>query len=102
MSDDTHDLVEAIHPGIVLHNKFMKPNGLSINRLARDLVVPPNRIHAIIHGERSVTADTALRLAAYFDIAAESWLGLQIDYDLRVARHRHGDKILHRVRRLEI
>ena len=102
MPDNTNDLAEAIHPGIVLHAKFMKPNRLSINRLARDWDVPPNRIHAIIHGERSVTADTALRLAAYFDIAAESWLGLQIDYDLRIARHLHGDKILRRVRRREI
>ena len=102
MPSEPYSLSEAVHPGEVLHDKFMKPQGLSINKLARDLDVPPNRIHAIIHGRRSVTADTALRLAAYFDVAAESWLGLQLDYDLRLAEHRYGDAIARGVRRRKI
>ncbi len=89
---------DAIHPGRVLNEQFMKPLGLSINKLARDLDVPPNRIHGIIHEKRSVTADTALRLAVYFDVSAESWLGLQLDHDLRVARRLHGDDIARAVR----
>lgn len=90
---------DAIHPGRILRDRFMTPLGLSINKLARDLDVPPNRIHGIIHGKRSVTADTALRLAAYFDVSAESWLGLQLDHDLRVARRLFGDDIARAIRR---
>ncbi len=99
MRNEADEHIDAIHPGEVLRVKFMKPIGLSINKLARDLDVPPNRIHGIIHGTRSVTADTALRLAAYFDVAAESWLGLQLDYELRVARRRYGSEIARAVRR---
>lgn len=76
----------------------MKPLGISINQLARDLDVPPNRISAIVNGTRSITADTALRLGAYFGVSAETWLGLQTDYDLRVVRQRSGEEILRRVR----
>ena len=99
MPTDPNAPTDAIHPGEVLRDQFMKPLGLSINKLARDLDVPPNRIHGIIHGKRSVTADTALRLAAYFDVSAESWLGLQLDYELRMARRRHGDDIARAVRK---
>lgn len=69
----------------------MKPLGLSINQVARDLDVPPNRISAIVNGTRSITADTALRLGTYFQVSPETWLGLQIDYDLRLLRQTHGD-----------
>ena len=65
----------------------MKPLGVSINALARAVQVPPNRISAIVNGRRAITADTALRLGKYFDIAPETWLNLQADYDLRVARN---------------
>ena len=99
MPYEADEHIDAIHPGEVLRDRFMKPIGLSINKLARDLDVPPNRIHGIIHGKRSVTADTALRLAAYFDVSAESWLGLQLDYDLRLARRRYGSEIAQAVRR---
>ena len=99
MQPDKNDLEQITHPGTVLLNRFMRPEKISINKLARDLDVPPNRIHAIIHGKRSITADTALRLAVYFDVAAESWLGLQIDYDLRVAERQHGATIMGEVRR---
>ena len=76
----------------------MKPLEISINQLARDLDVPPNRISAIVSGARSITADTALRLGTYFGISPETWLGLQIDYDLRLIRQREGDQIVRRVR----
>ena len=99
MPIESDQRTDAIHPGEVLRDQFMKPIGLSINKLARDLDVPPNRIHGIIHGKRSVTAETALRLAAYFHVSAESWLGLQLDYELRMARRRHGDDIARAVRK---
>jgi addiction module HigA family antidote len=90
--------LDPIHPGELLAEDFMKPLGISINQLARDLDVPPNRISAIVNGTRSITADTALRLGAYFGVSAETWLGLQTDYDLRVTRQRSGEEILRRVR----
>ena len=77
----------------------MKPLGISTNALARDLHVPPNRIHAIVHGQRSITADTALRLSAYFGTPAELWLNLQSDYDLRQARLTLGPEIERTVRK---
>lgn len=79
-------LLDPIHPGEVLLEEFMKPMGISINRLARDIVVPPGRISAIVNAKRAITADTALRLAKYFGTSPEVWIGLQVDYDLRVAR----------------
>ena len=90
--------LDPIHPGEILLEEFMKPLGLSINQLARDLDVPPNRVSAIVNGARSITADTALRLGTYFRVSPEIWLGLQVDYDLRLARQRYGDEILRRVR----
>lgn len=91
-------LLDPIHPGEILLEDFMKPLGISINQLARDLDVPPNRIGAIVNGIRSITADTALRLGTYFHVSPETWLGLQIDYDLRVIRRREGDRIVRSVR----
>lgn len=79
-------LLMPIHPGEILLEEFMKPKGISINRLARDLVVPPGRISAIVNGKRAITADTALRLGKYFGVAPTIWTGLQADYDLRVAQ----------------
>ena len=78
--------LDPIHPGEILLEDFMKPLRISINQLARDLDVPPNRIGAIVNGTRSITADTALRLGTYFRVSPETWLGLQIDYDLRLTR----------------
>jgi addiction module HigA family antidote len=75
-----------IPPGTILHEDYMKPLGVSINALARAVQVPPNRISAIVNGRRAITADTALRLGKYFGVAPETWLNLQADYDLRVAR----------------
>jgi addiction module HigA family antidote len=90
--------LDPIHPGEILLEDFMKPLGISINQLARDLDVPPNRIGAIVNGTRSITADTALRLGTYFRVSPETWLGLQIDYDLRVIQQRDGAEIISRVR----
>ena len=70
------------HPGEVLLEEFLKPLNLSQNRLARDLSVPPRRINEIVLGKRSVTPDTALRLARYFGTSERFWLGLQADFDL--------------------
>jgi addiction module HigA family antidote len=91
--------LDPIHPGEILLEEFMKPMGISINRLARDIVVPPGRISAIVNGKRSITADTALRLGRYFGVAPETWMGLQSEYDLRVAQREVGAEIERRVQR---
>ena len=82
-----------IHPGEVLAEDFMAPRGLTANRLALELHIPANRLTEIIRGRRAITADTALRLARYFDTSAELWLGLQADYELRQARRTLGQQI---------
>jgi addiction module HigA family antidote len=97
----TTKLLDPIHPGEILAEEFMKPLGISINRLSRDLHVPPNRIHGIVHGTRSITADSALRLGIYFGTAAETWLNLQSEYDLRITRRIAGESIAKTVRRRE-
>ena len=74
-----------IHPGEVLLEDFMKPLGLSQYRVAKDIGVPPLRINQIVHGKRSITADTAMRVARYFGTSAAVWLRLQARYDLEVA-----------------
>ena len=94
-------LLDPIHPGEILSEEFMKLLGISINRLARDLHVPPNRIHGIVHGTRAITADTALRLGGYFGVTPETWLNLQTGYDLRVARRTGGEEIGRTVRKRE-
>jgi len=91
--------LELIHPGEILLEEFMKPMGISINMLARDISVPPGRISAIVNGMRSITADTALRLGRYFGTSPEVWTGLQADYDLRIAQRAIGDEIEKRVHR---
>ena len=68
-------LLEPIHPGEILLEEFMKPMGISINQLARDIAVPPGRISAIVNGKRAITADTALRLGKYFGVSPEVWTG---------------------------
>src|SRR5438270_9731364 len=79
-------LMPPVHPGEVLREDFMKPLGLTINRLALDLRVPATRIGEIMHERRRITAETALRLARYFGTNAEFWLNLQNFYDLEVSR----------------
>ena len=93
--------IPPIHPGEILSEEFMKPLAISINRLSRDLHVSPNRIHGIVHGTRTITADTALRLGTYFGVTPETWLNLQTEFDLRVARRAVGEEIARTVRRRE-
>ena len=97
MSRDRKRL-DPIPPGEILMEEFMRPLGISINALARALAVPPNRISAIVNGRRAITADTALRLGKYFGTSPETWLDLQSDYELRVARRTVGKRIASRVR----
>jgi len=85
--------LDPIHPGEVLQYEFLEPMGLSQNRLARDIGVPPRRINEIVLGKRRVSADTALRLAKYFNMSAEFWLGLQMDYDLDLELDRLGNRL---------
>lgn len=92
-----HKRLEPIHPGEILLEDFLKPQGISINRLARDIIVPPGRISAIVNGKRAITADTALRLGKYFGVSPQIWMGLQAEYDLRVAQRTIGDEIEKRV-----
>jgi addiction module HigA family antidote len=91
------NLLEPIHPGEILFEEFMKPLGISINRLAREIAVPPGRISAIVNGKRGITADTALRLGKYFGVSPQTWMGLQMEYDLRLARRRIGPELDKRV-----
>lgn len=92
------ELLDPIPPGEILLEEFMRPLGISINALARDIHVPPNRISEIVNGKRGITADTALRLGKYFDVSPELWLGLQADYDIRVARRTVWPEIEPRIR----
>jgi antitoxin HigA-1 len=85
--------LRSVHPGEVLQHEFMEPMGLSQNRQARDLGVPPRRINEIVLKKRRITADTSLRLARYFGMSPEFWLGLQMDYDLDVESDLLGDRL---------
>lgn len=82
-----------VHPGEILHEDLMKPMGISINRLARDLRVPPTRASEIVNGKRGLSADTALRLARYFGTTPEFWMNLQAAYDLAVAQRASAERI---------
>jgi antitoxin HigA-1 len=82
-----------VHPGEVLLEEFLKPMNLSQNQMALALRVPARRINEIIHGKRRITADTALRLARYFNMSPRFWLGLQMDYDLDVAEDEVGEQL---------
>jgi addiction module HigA family antidote len=75
-----------IHPGEILMEEFLGPMGISQYRLAKDISVPPRRINEIVHGKRSITADTALRLGRFFGMSPEFWLNLQTLYDLEVTK----------------
>jgi len=86
-----------VHPGEILMKQFLEPLGMSQNRLAVALGVPPRRVNEIVHGRRRVTADTALRLARFFNMTPQYWLGLQADYDLDVAQDDLADAIIRTV-----
>ena len=84
---------QPVSVGEMLTEEFLVPMGLSQNRIAREIGVPPRRINEIVHGKRSVTADTALRLARYFGTSEAFWMGLQADFDLEEARNRLGKRL---------
>lgn len=93
--------IAPIHPGEILKEEFLKPFALTEYRLAKDIRVPARRINEIIHGNRSVSVDTALRLAAYFGTSAEFWTNLQSRYDLLIEQASSGKRIENEVRRCE-
>ena len=95
------DRLAPIHPGEVLLKDFMKPFGLSQYRVAKDIGVPALRISQIVRGQRSITADTALRLARYFGTSAVVWLRLQARYDLEVAEAKTAKRINREVKVLQ-
>lgn len=79
------DRLAPVHPGVVLDEDFLKPMGISRQRLARDIGVPVQRIHDIVHARRAITADTALRLARFFEMESQFWMNLQSRFDLDTA-----------------
>ena len=89
-----------VHPGEVLLEEFLEPMGISQNRLARDISVPPRRINEIVLEKRAITSDTALRLARYFGTSERFWLGLQVDFDLEEARKALSDPLEREVKPL--
>ena len=91
--------LKPVHPGEILMREFLEPLGLSQNRLARDLGVPPRRINEIVLQKRRITADTSLRLARYFKMSPGFWLGLQMDFDLDVEKDNLGDRLIREVGR---
>lgn len=94
-------VMPPIHPGEILKEEFLEPLGLSQYRVAVDISVPPRRINEIVHGKRSISADTALRLARYFGTTDRFWLNLQTHYDLELQRDRLGKRLETEVRILD-
>ena len=90
-----------IHPGEILLEEFLQPLSLRQYRLAKDISVPPRRINEIVHGKRAITADTALRLARYFDTTDRFWINIQTRYDLEVVIDRLGEKLEEEVQVLD-
>jgi antitoxin HigA-1 len=89
--------IVPIHPGAILDEEFLKPLGLSAYALAKAISVPRNRVTLIVHGERAISADTALRLARFFDMSPDFWLGLQMAFDLETTRAALEDRLKHEV-----
>ncbi|HOE10186.1 MAG TPA: HigA family addiction module antitoxin [bacterium] len=90
--------ISSIHPGEVLLEEFLKPMNISQYRLAKDICVSPRRMNEIVHGERGITADTALRLGRYFSLSPQFWLNLQTHFDLAREEERIGDRLNQEVR----
>lgn len=87
------DVIEPIHPGEILMEDFIEGFGITQNKLAVSIGVPPRRINEIVHGKRGITADTAIRLARYFGTSEEFWMNLQSNYELRLERRALHDKV---------
>ena len=94
--------LRPIHPGEVLYEEFLKPMGISQYRLAKDICVSARRINEIVHGTRSVSANTALRLAKYFGISPQFWLNLQAHYDIEVERDKLGESLDNEIHRFAV
>lgn len=93
MPTQTMDRLEPIHPGEILSEEFLEPMNITQYRLAKEIGVDPRRIHAIVHGERAITAETALLLSRFFGNSAQFWVGLQSQYDLETAEDRISQKL---------
>ena len=87
-----------VHPGEILLEEFLQPMGISLYRLAKDISVHPRRINEIIHGNRSISADTALRLSRYFGVSERFWLNLQARYDLEMEKDRLAGRLENEVK----
>ena len=98
----SEEKLHPVHPGEVLLEEFLKPMGMSQSRLALDIGVHPRRINEIVLGKRSITADTALRLAPYFGKSPQFWLGLQMDYELDVAEELLSGRLEREVKTLAV
>jgi addiction module HigA family antidote len=85
--------IQPIHPGEILKEEFLDPMGISQYRLAKDISVPARRINEIVHGKRSISADTALRLSRYFRVSPIFWINLQAHYDIEVARDKLSSRL---------
>ena len=92
-ANKSQNLLDPITPGEILKEDFLEPLEISINQLARNIGVPPNRISEIVNGKRIITADTALRLQRFFGVEAQFWLNLQLEYDLRLAKRQRWTDI---------
>ncbi len=93
-------LLTNITPGEILVEDFLKPKGITQYRLAKDIGVPPRRVNEIVHGQRAITADTALRLGRYFGMSAQFWLNLQTHYDLEQEAERLAPRLDREVKTL--
>ena len=89
--------IHPIHPGEILLEEFLDPMNISQYRLAKDINVPPRRINEIVHGNRRITADSALRLGRYFSMTPQFWLNLQSHYDLEVENDKLSNRLNHEV-----
>ncbi len=94
--------LDPVSPGEILLEEFLDPLGVSQKKLSRDIDIPVSRVSEIVHGKRAITADTALRFAAYFKTSAEMWMALQAEYDLRRARAADGGRIEAVVRQRDV
>jgi len=95
-------MLAPIHPGEILMEEFLKPLGISQYRLAKDINVPARRINEIVHGKRSISADTALRLSRYFNLSERFWLNLQARYNLEMEKDKFKGRIESEVKVLEL
>ncbi len=93
-------MLPNVHPGEILLEEFIKPLGISQYRLCKDMSVQPRRINQIVHGERAITPETALRLSRYFGTSERYWMNLQNRYDLEMEKDRLGDRLVAEVKQL--